>query len=315
MEIGKWNIRVGKKEMVSVSVIRELELFLNEKWKGVVLEEIQNPWWSVSKLGIPSPLIRVDMSPTHEPNQVKNSIYEVEVRPGGLGVFLSLSAEKIELWKEIFKTCSCRGFINFQSSIQDDRVVTDILGIPYYDGIPERMKIPYWLRTDKRNNNQLNKLEKNSLVPIALDGDKSYLVKLDMAKIINGERDLDFSQPFVIKPLIGARMEGVEIHIPSTLQKEIGINGQSVVGASTKSRISRKIEEGKSYLLQKFIPPQKKIFNEEIGWIIWRLFFGWYQGKYEFVGGLWTWRPNIRVHGTNDAIFGVMKEENFLKSQ
>ena len=50
------------------------------------------------------------------------------------------------------------------------------------------------------------------------------------------------------------------------------------------------------------------VMGDKLGWIIWRLFFGWIDGRYTFIGGVWSWRPNVRNHGANDTMIGLLLE-------
>lgn len=290
MEIGKWKIKVSKSITVSTTVIEELEEFLSGEWQQAITAI--NPWWGI-KEGIPSPIIRVDMAPTSSVN-IKEYIYEVEVRPAGLGLFLSLVCpERVNQWKKILG--GCQGFIRIESPIQDDFLAAKILDLPYYEEVPKDFSCsgPYWVRSDVEAARAAS-LEKISLVPVRDDGDKSYLLKLGMAKMFQSQEELDWSKPFAIKPLVGSRMKGVEIYLPNSLQKKMK-------GGSTKSRVIRVIKKT-PYIVQKFIPPQR----EKDGWTIWRLFFGFQEGKYSFIGGLWNWRPCLRVHGASDANIGII---------
>lgn len=304
MKVGKWEFRTGIQKFVKLEIITELKRFLNEEWLPVAVNDVD--CWSITNLGIPSPIIRVDMAPVAKPGDLKTSIYEVEVRPAGLGLFLSLASSEAteEFWRGILRDCKCRGFINIESSIQDDKLAADLLKIPYYKKIPQKPAGPYWIRSNSRDG-EIVELENISLVPIRRDGDKRYLVKLGLANEMKEKLDCsDWSRPFVVKPLIGSRMEGVEIYIPNHLKKKLGLGG------STKSRILRAISGEMPYLIQKFIPPQREEIDGLNGWLIWRLFFGWQiKNKYQFIGGLWNWRPNsLRVHGASDARFGLILE-------
>jgi len=294
--VGRWEIQVGPRRVIRRDLIEELERFLSQEWKQAMLEEVSQPWWSVKHLGAPSPIVRVDMAPVTELGAVKDFIYEVEVRPAGIGLILSLASERVEQWKKVL--CQCQGLISIQSSIQDDKLMAEILEIPFFfEEIPKKLGGPYWIRSDARTG-EITTLESVSLVPIQSDGDKTYLAKLGMAEMLKKER-LDWSLPFAVKPLVGSRMERVEIYAPKFLRAK---------GGSTKSRILRTISGEAPYIIQKFISPQREEMNSRNGWTIWRLFFGW-KRRYEFLGGLWNWRPTLRVHGASDAIFGVIEME------
>lgn len=296
--IGDWEIKVGEPRQISINTVEKLEKFLTVEWLEAVVEiHKEDPWWGLEHLGLPSPIVRVDMAPCPaDDGDIKNFIYEVEVRPAGLGLFLSMSPEAGI--KEVLTNCGCQGFINIRSSIQDDYLAAEMLGLPYFKEVPPDLVGPYWVRTNEREGEVL-KLERVSLVPIRSDGDKRYLIRLGMAKEVSHSHDLDWDAPFVIKPIVGARMEGVEIYIPPSLQKSFSR------GSSTKNKIIQSISSRSySYLIQPFIPPQLE--GDDGCWSIWRLFFGFFCGRYRFLGGLWNQRPNLRIHGSSDATFGVI---------
>lgn len=292
--LGNWQMNIGEVKKVDREIIRALEKFFTKEWKEAVLEGIDRPWWGVKNLGIPSPIIRVDMAPTDEVS-IKNYIYEVEVRPGGLGIMLYLMPDRVKQWKSILS--SCQGFVSINSSIKDDKIAADILGMFYYEEVPQEIKGAYWVRSNDRN--KFTYLEDFSLVPIRQDGDKNYLVKLGMAEMAKIDK-IDWSKPFVVKPLVGSRTEGVEIYVPGFLRKEFGS-----AGVSTMSRVKRVISNGE-YLVQRFIPPHREEIDGKKGWTIWRIYFGW-QNNYKFIGGLWNWRPSLRIHGASDTVMGIIE--------
>lgn len=298
VEIGSWKMNIGEVKKVDMTIINKLGNFLTKEWKKAVLEGIDRPWWSVKILDIPSPIIRVDMAPVEREEDIQGFIYEVEVRPAGLGVMLSLTPEKVKQWESAL--IFCQGFVSIESSVQDDKIAAEILKLPYYTEVPQDIG-PYWVRTNYRNG-KIACLEDFSLVPIRQDGDKSYLVKLGMAEMAKIDK-LDWSKPFVVKPLMGSKMEEIEIYVPSFLQKEFGS-----AGVSTMSRVKRTISNGRPYLVQRFISPKEEYIDGKKGWTIWRIYFGWH-GKYRFIGGLWNWRPNLRIHGATDAVMGVIETE------
>jgi len=301
VRIGVWKVRIGTSKRITSNIVQALEEFLTWEWRQAVVEGISQPWWSIEHLGIPSPIIRVDMTPIAKSETVKESIYEVEARPAGLGLFLSLvSPKRVEQWREVLTKCKCQGLINIQSPIQDDGLAAEILRIPYYKELP-RGEGPYWIRSSQRTG-EVAELESISLVPIQLDGDKTYLVKLKMARMLEKFEDLDWSVPFVVKPLTGSKMEGVEIYLPNSFKKKLGSPG-----VSSKSRILRTISARAPYVVQRFISPQRETIEGVRGWTIWRLFFGWLDSEYQFIGGLWNWRPTLRVHGTSDAVTGLVE--------
>lgn len=318
MRISSWEFAVGEPKEISGASVARLEEFLNDRWRKVWCEGaeniIPNKWGGLKKFGVSSPVIRIDLSPcsAEESEVVERKIYEIEMRPGGLGVLLEL----YRLYSNIFifyqtkekisnalRGLNCAGFVNILSSIKDDEIAAKILELPFYkDIVPLNFdKGVWWVRTDLRQGEMIKMLEKNSLVPIQMEGYKFDLVELGLAQIMIDESFLDWSRGFVIKPLQGSRAEDVEIYLPTREAKK-------VKGVSTKTRILRTIESkssGKAFIVQPYIPPLEEKYNGVRGFTIWRVFFGW-SGKYEYIGGLWNWRPTIRVHGASDCAFGPL---------
>ncbi len=280
VKIGNWTLNIGEVKKVDREIIRVLEKFLTKEWKEAVLEGIVRPWWSVKNLGIPSPVIRVDMIPVEREEDVQKSIYEVEARPAGLGVMLSLTPERIDQWKSAL--IFCQGFVSIESSVQDDKIAAEILKLPYYTEVPQG-RGPYWIRNNYHNSKIA--LEDFSLVPIR--DDRKYLIKLGIAEVAKIDK-LDWSKPFVVKPLIGSRTEEIEIYVPGFLQKEFGLAGASTM--SRVKRIKQMISNKKPYLAQR-LSLKEEYANGKMGWTIWQVYCGWQNGKYRFLGGLWNWKP------------------------
>lgn len=304
-KIGTWVTNIGPIRHVPKEIVHKLEVFLTTEWLPTALEVVEKPWWSVRELNIISPIIRVDMAPTNE-QEIKEKIYEVEHRPAGLGMYLSLVPEKKSQWRKA--VWCCKGFVNYKTEIQDDPLAALLLGLPYYNYEKEGKSIdfnrePYWIRTSLREGEFIEKFEKISLVPLSSDGNKSDLVKLGLARPVRVE-EINWEEGFVVKPLVGTRMKGVEIYLPPRLREKYGEKG-----VSTRTRVMRRIELGVPYILQEFIPPFCEEINGVQGWTIWRLFFVWERDGYRFGGGCWNWKPELRVHGASNAIFGCMNSK------
>ncbi|MDI6603235.1 MAG: hypothetical protein QME57_03935 [Patescibacteria group bacterium] len=299
MTIGNWKLRIGEDREVPENVLSELENFLSKQWREAAMEdvrEIGNSWWAVEKLLIPSPIVRIDIAPTLDSNNPQKFIYEVEVRPAGLGTTLKLLPNKMKSqWKEVLTGCYCQGFVSLDTPIQDDALAAEVLDMSYFEKIPSE-KGPFWIRT-KIDDHRAPDLEKISLVPIQMDGYKGYLLKLGLGFPLKDPSSLPWERGFVLKPIQGARMKGVKIWLP-----------QKRDGTSTRTKIWQTVieEKGSPYLWQPFISPKAEECEGKKGWFIWRVFFGWFdwQQGYRFIGGLWNWRPNLRVHGASDAVMG-----------
>lgn len=299
LHVGAWDVLIGEERVMPREPIPVLENFITNHWRPVIQEEAQYPWLGLTKLGIPSPLIRIDMAPADASNATAK-IYEVEIRPSGLYIGLSVLPPCYwQLWKQAFSDIGCEGLVQINGKAQDDFLAANFLGINYHTNLPEGQR--YWIRADEQPLRMAELLESKSLTPIRDDGDKYYLVRLGLAKMLDRFDTLDWTKPFVVKPQRGARCEGVEVFLPPNLKKDY-------IGSARQRRINRTLFDWshRCFIIQPFIPPQIEELNGQRGWLIWRIYFGWLDNQYKFVGGLWSWRPNVKNHGAKDTICGAL---------
>jgi len=317
-------MNLGRDITVPSSTLLELSKFLNDRWKKASLKSIRIPWYGATKNLVPSPIIRVDMAPTKNKEGVVGGIYETEVRPGGLGVMLEYGPVEKELWKQALS--SCRGFVvGPDTHILDDETACRILDIPYYTlaDMPQDDG-PYWMRTAINDQG----LDDNSLVPVTDDGLKMDLVALGLAKIVRGGDEIDWETPQVFKPLQGTWCRevkdgkvggdiGVEVYLPDQLHHQMPrffseeTRGEALRGFAKKKKIEHMLASGSKIISQPFVPPERVRCpnGKRLGWRIWRLYYGYIDGRYRYIGGVWAWRTNIKVHGASDAVFGFITEQ------
>lgn len=311
IKIGNWYFRTGEKREVPKKVIQLLKESLKE-WQETALPE-SGETWVAKNWGIPSCLVRIDMAPAkEEEREISKLFYEVEARPAGLGVYFSLAKQADfypqASWKEIFKQFPLKiGFKICPSLIEsseDLRAFAEDLGFPFWgpDEIPPN---EYLLFIRAKNNEPgVEVFENRAIAPLLKDGNKKYLLKQGLGKVFKDVSELPWNVGYAVKPLTGARLEGLEIFPPCHLKK--------AKGSSTKSRILKRLENAREnsidFVVQPFISPQREIIEGKEGWTIWRIFFGYKKEKdeWEFLGGWWNWRPNLRVHGASDAVFGLL---------
>lgn len=213
--VGSWKVNyLPEAERISCAEISEIERFLNREWLPAVRQfpSDENPpvmWAGLKDFKIPSPIIRVEMSPIR--GGLKRRIYSIGKRPGLLGTLAVIARqfpEHRKLISEGLSGYSFDGFIQIGDTVQDDRFVAEkIFRLPYYTGIPvhevvlnedietsERMKngavnqaekMYYWVRIDSQKkypDELLEKLESISLVPVRSDGCNAELIALKMAR-------------------------------------------------------------------------------------------------------------------------------------
>ena len=112
--------------------------------------------------------------------------------------------------------------------------------------------------------------------------------------MMNGSKILIF-------PLITLKSLHAVFRIFEALKKDF-------IGSARQKKINRTLFDWqhRSFIIQPFIAPQLEELNGQRGWVIWRIYFGWLGGRYQFVGGLWSWRPNVKNHGAKDTICGAL---------
>jgi len=294
-EVGKWKINhLREAEYLSSALIAELQKFLNKEWLPAVCRfPSENPkarWVGLDDFGIPSPIIRVEMSPL--PGKVKNRIFSIGKRPGLLGTLAMVARQFPEHRKLItdgLSGYSFDGFIQIGNFVQDDKLVAEkILQLPYHNEIPQNTKGGhYWVRVDPHGGyaqEYLEKLDSISLVPVRSDGCNSEFMALGMAERLSEmSHYLPWGESFVVKPVQGTWGENVLIHhLDDSVKTRIAV----------KEEIHALIHKmGPEHLMfQPYIPDRAVIRDEESYHEIWRLYFVCNKGRYEFTGGM--------VHGS-----------------
>lgn len=325
IKLGVWEFRLGEPRAVSCEAVRAIESYLSafnqasKKDSSLTAAETQ--------FGIPTCLVRVDASPrvlnTESPEK---AIYEIETRPAGLGLLptVAVASHHLEILNSLRNVFaqfpSFSGFATLSSigeRATDTQVGAEILGFPFYnDSNVIKSNGLMWVRGASCDSPELLQvLEPRSLCPITAHGDKTYLLRLGLAQPIEQIDNLPWETGFVIKPLIGSKMEGVAIFLSSCAQREMfGRNPPR--GLSTRSQVERELDHKfRPYLFQNFIAPgieqEQRANGPEWKITIARLYFGWdlRENKWKFVAGLWNSRPNMRVHGASDSTFGLMLQQ------
>jgi len=317
IKVGDWEFSIGPKREIEPRTIGSLEAYLDKYTRAAL------PYppitYAERVLEIPSCLVRIDASLETLANgaEIEKGIYEVEARPAGLGVFLTIAQrdnpETVKRFGEVFNQFEgFGGFVTLPSigpRMEDTRTAAEILKLPFYelDRTPPNDAL-LWVRGGNEDRQNLGKifdrLEHQSLCPVSGHGDKNYLLKMGLARLVNSPDKLPWDEGFVIKPLVGSKMDGVAIYLPPNREREyFGKNPPQ--GLSTRSKVLSLIEKGsRPFIFQKISLPMREIDQ----YIIARLYFGWKlrENKWKFVGGLWNSRPNLRVHGASDATFGLL---------
>lgn len=100
--LGRWQINImDEHERVPEVIVAALTKYLHERWRPTV-RKIKFPysWAGLAQYKVPSPIIRVDMSPVVSPSGLEHRIYEFEYRPGGIGMLLKFFPELVEVLRQ-----------------------------------------------------------------------------------------------------------------------------------------------------------------------------------------------------------------------
>jgi hypothetical protein len=327
--IGSWQIQYfPKNEYIAGALISELEKFLNTEWLPAVRQfpsdDLRMTWAGLKNFGVPSPIIRVEMSPVPG-DSLKNRIYSIGKRPALLGT-LALLARQFPVRRRLISAGLSRypfnGFIQIGDFVQDDRFVAEkILKLPYYTEIPEDTAGKYyWVRVDPRKQypkRLFRKLEAISLVPIRSDGCNAELIALGMAKRLSVVlsrnfpwRDIDkyatlqeifdgvlpWDKSFVMKPVQGTWGDNVEIYH----QDETEVEKNAV-----KERMKNLVQTlgPEKLMIQPYIP-DRVVERDTVPYHeIWRLYFVYLEGKYAYIGGMTQGGRSRKVCGIDDTYF------------
>ena len=306
MKIGRWEFNVGGERILGENRIAALKNVV-QQWSATEAKIRSNDAanFSVREFGVPTILCRMDIAPFQQGCQetaIKSNLYEIEARPASLGILLSIYPQLIDQWKRVFRACGCGGFVSLKTEIQDDELAAKILDLPYFKSVPSQQE-PFWIRTSP-DDGQIS--EASSLVPIKKDGDKTYLLNMDIAREIKNTEDLPWENGFGIKPLQGIMCRDVllwQSSVPSSKRGSLGI--------ATRKKIQNTLANNEKFIIQPFIPPAVEDINGNgKQWTIWRIFFAYdvQRGQWEFAGGYWLRRPCMKIHGASDAVIGPLTD-------
>lgn len=239
--------------------------------------------WVQRQHSIPSLIVRLDCTVGADGHL---GIYEVEERPAGIGFsglvnpqFLAKFTALRKKWPSIVVVLSPN------RRAGDDYLWTEVMTDPAGQNVLLRVEpeeSTYW------------PLESLSVSSLHAKGNKSYGVALGWWKEVNSTSDLPWSETFVLKPIQGSKARGIAIWDP-----------QHRPGYSTRSQVERALAAaGGRMFLQPFLQPL--VGPEGYAFKMFRVFYGYDPElhSWQCLGGCWTARNNLRLHGSSDSLFG-----------
>lgn len=316
-QLGPWELHFSDEEMVIPKErILQMTHFLNKKWLPFVQRDYaryEPPNLFLKEWGAPSLLIRMDMPCLDE--GMPFGIYEVEANPAGYGADALVGVPIGKVVADALKSLGITSMgYGVASSRKDQEVDLQVFeGLLTKEGIemiPVEVnsigkipkELPLWLRAGQEDISVVSKfLEQCLLLHQDGGGHKGYLAALCDAKVLMGCDPWEaFPEGFALKPLTGWGSHDVELWCPDQPWK-----GRS----STVTRINRIIEElrisekADQFIVQPFLKPR---VIEGGFFRIWRIYAVWTHSGYEVMGGIWSQRPHIKVHGASDTVDGAV---------
>lgn len=290
--IGSWSFRFSR-EIYSLTEfnLKEAEKYVSD-WQKMFPK---GKTWVEENLGIHSLAIRFDCSI----NDGHLKLYEVEERPGGIGMMKtinSLFAQKLETIQRgwpIIKTLISPLRKNHDDPLWLEEIRLE--DVQKFHGL--------LLIRAEPDEKIYQSFEGRSVSSLSFKGDKSYGVGMGLWEEVNIDNfeDLNWQKGFCLKEKQNSKSRGIEIYHPQKNQFE----NEGINGFSTKTRIKKVLESNGSMYCQPFIAPMKSPYKRPM---IFRIFFLYNLQKmrYEYAGGFWNDRPNIKVMGAENAIIGLI---------
>lgn len=305
-----------EEQAITPEQAQEMERVLNSVWLPEAMADYGSdykPNFAISKLGVPSLLVRIDMPPMLDARFP--GLYEVEANPAGLGAAKLLGVPVHQPVAEALKAIgiSRLAFRSLESrDAQREEHVAAMRGlaehgieIDEWDGKSQPESL-LWLRAGHEDIEGLSGvLEKCVLLHHHAGGHKKYLLRTSNAVMLRDCRapfaDPRFQRGFVLKPWGGWGSRGVHVYSSELPWKRSGATVTQMARAI--DGIFERGEEGQ-YLVQPFLPPQP--FGE--GYFRnWRVFAVWTPQGYKVIGGFWNARNSLKLHGAGDTVWGPIR--------
>jgi hypothetical protein len=297
MKIEGWMFSVSSVALdMSRSIIKEVTGDLLPRWVSVWPREEKTK--ALALWGVPSVFVRIDCVVLANGGL---GIYEIEERPAGLGIACTINPEfkdRFHSWLKSYEW-NLAVVISHRRTTHDDGIWTSSFGIPlikYEDHSPEVPKDHALLVRAEPEEEEYWSFSPQALFPIRLKGWKGYGLTLGLWEEIPRDVNmLPWDEGFALKPYQGSKMRDVLLWHPS-----------KGPGVATRKKIEDAIKYRRVAYYQKWIPPEQHDFLPNPNYyLIRRVYFAFSPDRgWVYLGGLWNARPNLRLHGASDAVFG-----------
>lgn len=282
VSIGAWSFKFLNKEVLFDKEVEAQAIELISQWVKVFPKE---KTWVQNNLEVPTLILRLDATV----NDGVLGLYEIEERPAGIGVSAMLNpgfSRKLQEMKNSWPEFDV--LVSSKRKSSDDHLWSNI-----ETGKPNGRLL---LIRAEPEEEEFHSLESQSVSTLLKKGDKSYGLSLGLWKKIHSREELDFDKAFVLKPLQGSKTRDMYLWHPERLP-----------GTVTRTKIENALISHKDGMfMQLYIDPMRIDISGEQHCMMYRVYFGLdpKEKTWKFLGGLWNSRPNVKIHGASDAVFG-----------
>lgn len=277
--IGSWTLNVHEHTL-------ELPTSVREEGRSIVERALsffpREETWVQRNFRIPTLIARIDAALIDG----RLAVFEVEERPCGIGVAVVLNpafhdrfGETRRSWPEIEVVASPDRVGKI-----DDHIWTRVNGGG--SGL-------VLLRCEP-GEIEFHGFEPRSVSSLKEEGNKSYGLAMGLWRQVEAGDILPWDNGFVLKPLQGSKCKAVEVWDP-----------RKRPGSSSKTRVERVLVEQGAMFLQNLVEPQIGTCG---GFMMVRVYFAFdiSAARWQYLGGVWMERKNLRIHGASDTITGVV---------
>ncbi len=313
-QFGPWSVLCSNHRLSMTELeITDLLAFA-KRWQvdGQMAFSEQCPTYVQNNFGMASIILRFDYIMQND----RVRVYEIEERPAlAIGMWanpdvkfglLNTFADLSEYSGRPVKVLVSTG----RKDNTDDWMLQDIskqsLFAELHPTVPCSCNNALYYVRSHRTEDYVWPIADRSITTIRSEGSKSYGQDLGLWSYVSSVAELDFDNRFVLKPLAGSRSEEVVFWSPE----------KDLRGRSTRSKIEAFFERNPmGGYLQEMIMPESHDFLAENYRLLRRSYVTYSPLRLEWqvIGGLWLATNNIKIHGTPEAITGVIVNSDYTQ--
>ncbi len=311
-QFGPWSVLCSEQSLVMTGAEKARLLELAKVWQSDCQSSFSEdtPTYVQNYFGLAGLIIRFDY--TIRNSEVK--VYEIEERPAiAIGMWSNpdVNAGVRQMFDELEQYSGRKVKVLISKARKentDDWMLPEVSGrkilTELHSETPCKCSNNLYYVRSHRTEEYLWQLGPQSVTTIKAEGSKSYGEELGLWSRVSSPSELDFNTAFVLKPMAGSRAEEIIFFSPD----------KSMRGRSTRTKVERFFERnpGGGYL-QELIMPETAVFLPETYGLLRRSYLTYspFQREWKILGGVWLATDNIKIHGTPDALTGVIINSDY----